>query len=119
MLRTEANEARASGRFIRVAPRKVRKVADMIRNMSVPEAIEALTFTPTTGAEVLKKLLNAAVSAAKDKNLGDVDRLVVSKVMVDKGPVLKRWRPRAMGRATRINKFTSHVHVFVADSSAR
>ena len=115
MLRTDVNEARASGRFLRIAPRKVRKVADLIRNQDVPTALEILAFTPNRGAQVLRKLLDAAVSSARERKLGDVDRLVVSKVMVDKGPNQRRWRPRAMGRATRVNKFTSHVHVFVTD----
>jgi large subunit ribosomal protein L22 len=115
MLKTEANEVRASAKFIRIAPRKVRKVANLIRNQTVPQAMETLTFLPNRGAEVLKKLLTSAVASAQERNLGDLDTLVVNKIMVDKGPNQRRWRPRAMGRATRINKFTSHVHLFVAD----
>jgi large subunit ribosomal protein L22 len=115
MLRTEANEVRASARFMRIAPRKVRKVANLIRNQKVTQAMEMLTFLPNRGAGVLKKLLVAAIASAQEKNLGDVDRLVINKIMVDQGPNNKRWRPRAMGRATRINKFTSHVHLFVSD----
>ncbi len=114
MLRTTSFEARASGRHLRIAPRKVRKVADMIRKQKVTTAIELLTFTKVRGARVLKKILTSAIASAREKNLGDVDTLVVSKVMVDKGPVSKRWLPRAMGRATRINKFSCHVHLFVA-----
>jgi len=116
MLRTNDNEVRASGRFLRIAPRKVRIAADMIRGRNVPSALELLTFKPNRGAQVLKKLLTAAIASAQEQNLGDVDKLVVSKVMVDKGPNQRRWRPRAMGRATRINKFTSHVHLFVANA---
>jgi len=117
MLNTEAFEVRASGRFIRIAPRKVRKVADMIRSQPVAEALEMLTFSKSRGARVLRKLLESAIASASEQNLGDVDSLVISRVMVDKGPNNRRWRPRAMGRATRINKFTSHVHLFVADGS--
>lgn len=117
MLETSPFETRATGRFVRIAPRKVRVVADLIRNKPVPEALELLAFTPKRGAAVLRKLLYSAVANARGKNLGDVDNLVVTKVMVDKGPNQRRWRPRAMGRATRINKFTSHIHVFVADAS--
>ena len=117
MLKTDSFEVRATGKFMRIAPRKVRKVADMIRRQPVTQAIETLTFTKNRGAEVLKKLLNSAIASAREKNLGDIDKLIVSKVMIDKGPSLKRWRPRAMGRATKINKFRSHVHVFVADST--
>jgi len=115
MLRTDDFEARATGKFVGIAPRKARIVADMIRGKRVPEALEILAFTPRRGAVVLRKLLFSAVANAKEQNLGDVDNLVVSKIMVDKGPNQRRWRPRAMGRATRINKFTSHIHVFVAD----
>ena len=114
MLKTDLNEARASYKFARIAPRKVRKVADLIRNKPVPEAMEILAFLPQRGAGVLRKLLTAAIASARERQLGDVDTLFVTKVMVDKGPNNRRWRPRAMGRATRINKFTSHVHLFVS-----
>jgi len=117
MLRTDEFEVRATNRFVRIAPRKVRIVADLIRQKSVPEAMEILSFTPKRGARVLQKLLTSAIASAREQQLGDVDNLVVSKVMVDQGPNIKRWRPRAMGRATRINKFTSHIHVFVADGT--
>lgn len=113
MLRTQPDEARASWRYVRCAPRKIRKVADSIRNRPVAEAMESLSFMPQRGAEILRKLLTAAIASAREKQLGDVDTLVINKVMVDKGPNNRRWRPRAMGRATRINKFTSHVHLFV------
>jgi len=114
MLQTDLTEARASWRFIRIAPRKVRKIANLRGRRPVPEAMEILAFLPQRGARVLRKLLVAAISAARDKNLGDVDTLIVTKVMVDKGPNQRRWRPRAMGRATRVNKFSSHVHLFVS-----
>lgn len=118
MTRIESYEVRASGKFIRMAPRKIRKVADAIRKMPVTQAIEVLTYAKQRGAGVLKKLLTSAIASAREKNLGDVDTLIISKVMVDKGPVQKRWLPRAMGRATKINKFTSHVHLFVAQGDA-
>ncbi|MFT5430868.1 MAG: large subunit ribosomal protein L22 [Myxococcota bacterium] len=117
MLRTNDNEVRATGRFVGIAPRKARIVADMIRGKNVPEALEILAFTPRRGAVILRKILFSAVASAKEQNLGDVDKLVVNKIMVDKAANQRRWRPRAMGRATRINKFTSHIHVFVADGS--
>ena len=115
MLRSNPNEARATGKFVRIAPRKARIVADMIRNKPVSEAIEILAFTPKRGAGVLKKLLSSAIASAQEKSLGDVDNLVVCRVTVDKGPNMRRWRPRAMGRATRINKFTSHIHLWVSE----
>ena len=114
MLKTDSNEVRATGRYVRIAPRKVRKVANMIRSQSVPVALELLTFTKSRGATVLRKLLDSAIASAQEKNLGDIDKLVISRVMVDKGPNARRWRPRAMGRATRINKFTTHIHLFVS-----
>jgi len=117
MLNTEAFEVRASGRYVRIAPRKVRKVADMIRSQSVPIALEMLTYSKCKGATILRKLLDSAVASAQEQNLGDVDNLVISRVMVDKGPNARRWRPRAQGRATRINKFSSHIHLFVADGT--
>ncbi len=117
MLETNEFEVRATGKFVRIAPRKVRIVADMIRGQGVPQALEILAFTPNRGSEVLHKLLTSAIASAREQNLGDVDNLVISRVMVDKGPNNRRWRPRAMGRATRINKFTSHVHLFVADGT--
>ncbi|MEC8024305.1 MAG: 50S ribosomal protein L22 [Myxococcota bacterium] len=117
MLQTSDNEVRASARFVRIAPRKARIAADMIRNKPVTEAIEILAFTKNRGAQVMRKVLDSAVASANEQNLGDLDNLIVSKVMVDKGPNSRRYRPRAMGRATRINKFTSHIHLFVADAT--
>ncbi len=110
------NEARASGHFVRIAPRKARIVADLIRKKPVAQAIEILAFTNKRGAQVLRKLLDSAVANAKVKNVGDVDRLVVTRITVDQGPAYRRFRPRAMGRASRVNKFTSHIHIVVADA---
>ena len=117
MLQTSDNEVRASARYVRIAPRKARIAADLIRNKSVTEALEILAFTKNRGAQVMRKVLDSAVASANEQNLGDIDNLIVSKVMVDKGPNARRYRPRAMGRATRINKFTSHIHLFVADAT--
>jgi large subunit ribosomal protein L22 len=117
MLQTAEFEVRASARFVRIAPRKVRIVADMVRGKSVPQALELLAFTPNRGAKVLHKILSSALASAQEQNLGDVDKLVITKVMVDQASNMKRWRPRAMGRATRINKFSSHIHLFVADGT--
>ena len=117
MAEQSTNEARAIGRFVRIAPRKVRIVADLVRGKHVAEAVEILAFTKKRGAAILRKLLDSAVANARSHNIGDVDKLVVTRVFVDQGPASRRFRPRAMGRASRVNKFTSHIHIFVADGT--
>ena len=104
-------------RYGRIAPRKVRVVADLVRGKPVSEAVDILTFTPRGAAPILRKLLISAIANAEHESKGDVDTdsLVVSEVTVDQGPTLKRWRPRAMGRATRINKRTSHIRIVLSD----
>ena len=106
-------------RFARVAPRKVRVVAQLIRGKPVDQAINILMFTNRGPAHLLKKLVVSAIANAEDRSKGsvDTDNLVVKEVVVDQGPTLKRWRPRAMGRATRINKRTSHVKVVLDDAT--
>ncbi len=110
-------ESSATLRYARIAPRKVRVVAQLIRGKTVDEAINILMFTPRGPAPVLKKLLVSAIANAEDKSQGtlETDNLVVQEVSVDQGPTLKRWRPRAMGRATRINKRTSHIRIVLGD----
>ncbi|MCA9671277.1 MAG: 50S ribosomal protein L22 [Myxococcales bacterium] len=110
-------QASATLKYERIAPRKVRVVADLIRGKRVDEAVNILMFANKGAAEVLKKVLISAIANAEDKSSGsvDTDNLVVEKVTVDQGPTLKRWRPRAMGRATRINKKTSHINIVLND----
>jgi large subunit ribosomal protein L22 len=110
-------ESSAMLRYARVSPRKVRIVARLIRGKAVDEAINILMFTNRGPAPMLKKLLVSAIANAEDKSKGslDTDNLMVREVSVDQGPTLKRWRPRAMGRATRINKRTSHIRIVLAD----
>ena len=117
MVRADEFEVRAALRWARIAPRKVRVVAGLIQGRPVPEALAILAFSKKRGARILRKLLESAVANAQQANLASEDALVVSRVLVDKGPVLRRWRARARGRATRINKFTSHVQLFVADAA--
>ncbi len=111
-------EASAILRYARIAPRKVRVVAKLIRGKPVDQAINVLMFTNRSPARLLKKLLISAISNSEDKSKGsvDTDNLVVKEVVVDQGPTMKRWLPRAMGRATRINKRTSHIKVVVDDN---
>ncbi|MBK8241453.1 MAG: 50S ribosomal protein L22 [Deltaproteobacteria bacterium] len=103
---------------VRIAPRKLRVLAKMLRGMPVTRAINSLRFMNKSGSREFFKLLVSAVANAEDRGQGDVDALVVKTVLVDQGPVLKRWRPRAMGRANRINKKTSHVFVELAEGAA-
>lgn len=108
-------EAKAILRFCRVAPRKARIVADMIRGRNVEEAISLLEFTPKRSAQIVRKVLHSAIANAEDTSDVDVDRLFVKRITVDQGPTLKRYRPRAQGRAFRINKKTSHIVLVVAE----
>jgi large subunit ribosomal protein L22 len=100
---------RAIAKWIRVAPRKARLAADLIRGKSVGQALAELSFARTHGARVVRKVLESAVANARQKGDVDVDTLVVATAMVDQGPSIRRYLPRAMGRATRINKKTAHI----------
>ncbi len=102
----------ATLRFLRVAPRKVRLVADHVRGMKVGDALSLLKYTPQAAARPLAKLLRSAVANAEQKGgRVDVDALYVEKLTVDGGPKLRRFMPRAMGRAYRVEKKTSHIYV--------
>jgi large subunit ribosomal protein L22 len=99
-------------RFLRVAPRKVRLVADEVRGMKVGDALAVLKYTPQAASAHLAKLLRSAVANAEQKGgRVDVDALFVKTLTVDQGPKMRRFMPRAMGRAYRIEKKTSHVYV--------
>ena len=108
-------EAKAHARSIRIAPRKVQLVVDLIRGKQVGEAIAILRHTPKAASPVVEKLLNSAIANAEHNYSLDVNKLVVSQVFVNQGPTMKRFRPRAMGRASRINKRTSHITLVVAE----
>ena len=112
--RREARAAkgpRATLRYLRMSPRKVRLVVDLIRGRSVDEALNLLAFSRKGAARPVAKLLQSAVANADYAGEYDVDRLRVKTAYVDEGPTWRRWLPRAMGRATRIRKRTSHVTV--------
>src|SRR5512142_1611491 len=99
-------------RFLRVAPRKVRIVADEVRGMKVGDALAMLKYTPQSASPHLAKLLRSAVANAEQKGgRVDVDALFVKTLTVDQGPKMRRFMPRAMGRAYRVEKKTSHVYV--------
>ena len=99
----------AKARLMRIAPLKIRIVGDLIKKKNVNDALGILEFTPKKGAFILKKLLDSAIGNARQKKYVDVDTLFVKNVVVDEGPVMKRFMPRAMGRATPIRKRMSHV----------
>jgi large subunit ribosomal protein L22 len=109
-------EALAKTRFVRISPRKTRLVVDLVRGRDVNEAYAILRSTPKRAARLVEKTLKSAVANAidrdKDKEL-DVDDLVVIRAMVDQGPTMKRYMPRAMGRAARIRHRTSHITIVV------
>ena len=108
-------EAKAVAKYVRVAPRKVRVVMDLIRGKNVAEAFAILKFTPKVGADVIEKVLKSAVANAENNFDMNVDKLYVSSAYVDQGPTLKRIPPRSRGQAFRILKRTSHVTVVVEE----
>ena len=111
-------EATAKARFQRISPRKARTIIDMVRGKNVAEVVEQLRFVRKSAAPIVAKLLDSAIANAKqqDENV-DLDGLVVKTAFVDKAPDrhMRRWRPRAMGRATRIQKGMSHITVVISD----
>jgi large subunit ribosomal protein L22 len=104
-------EVRAKLRFARLAPRKARLVADLIRGKGSEEALNILSFTKKAAAKIVTKLLKSAIANATQKKTIDIDRLYVKKITVDQGPTLKRFQPRALGRASSIHKRTSHITI--------
>lgn len=106
-------EAKAVARFIRITPQKARLVADVVRGQEVGKAINTLRFMPKKGAQLLRKVIESAVANAGQNEAIDVDTLYVKTVYIDGGPTLKRIRARAMGRASRILKRTSHITVIL------
>ncbi|ASZ08888.1 50S ribosomal protein L22 [Mesoplasma chauliocola] len=108
-------EAKAYLNMIRISPRKVRLVADTIRNKPVATAIATLYNLDKRSAEPVLKLLNSAIANAVNNNGMDADKLFVKSIFVNEGPTLKRFRPRAHGRAYEILKRTSHITIIVSD----
>jgi large subunit ribosomal protein L22 len=113
-------ESKAIARFARISPRKARVVVNLVRGQKVAQALDVLAFTRKAGAPIVKKLIESALSNARqaDANV-DVDALYVTTGMVDKGPNrnMRRWRPRAMGRATQIVKGVSHIQIVLTDTA--
>ncbi len=111
-------EVKAQLNYLRISPRKVRQVADTIKRRSATEAEEVLQFTTKRPAEALQNLLQSAIANATENHDLAKENLHVRSVVVDQGPTLRRFRPRAMGRATEIQKKTSHVTLVLEDNSS-
>jgi ribosomal protein L22 len=102
---------RASARYVRTAPRKARLVADQVRGLQIDKARALLQFSPRSAARDIAKLIDSAASNAENNHELVADEMRVAEITVDEGPTLRRYQPRALGRATRINKRTSHISV--------
>lgn len=105
--------AYATARYVRITPMKARRVVDLVRGLPVEDALSLLKFAPQAASETVYKVLESAIANAETTEGLATNDLVVSVAMVDEGPTMKRWRPRAQGRATRINKRTSHIMLAV------
>lgn len=108
-------EINATTRYVRIAPRKLRLIADLVRGHKVNEAINFVKFTPKKGAKIVYKSLMSAVSNANQKGTLDVDNLYIKTIYIDEGPAMKRYLPRAQGRATLIKKKSSHLVITLAE----
>lgn len=108
-------EAKASLKYARVGAQKARLVADLVRGKKVDYALKTLSFMNQKSAELFKKLIESAVANAEFKKTMDVERLIVKTIYVDQGPSLKRFRPRAQGRAFGVKKKTSHLNVVLEE----
>ncbi|GAB2025223.1 50S ribosomal protein L22 [Lactovum odontotermitis] len=111
----EITSAKATARTVRVSPRKSRLVVDLIRGKRVADAIAILKFTPTSAAHEIEKVLNSAIANAENNFGLEKADLYVSETYVNEGPTMKRFRPRAKGSASPINKRTAHITVVVAE----
>ena len=108
-------QAKAVAKYIRVSPRKMKPIADIVRGKSVKDARAILKFTPNKGAKVFLKVLNSAVANAENNHDMDVDNLFVSEIYANQGPTMKRWKAGSMGRANPIKRRSSHVGVVVSE----
>ena len=108
-------ETRAILRSVRLSAQKGRLVADMIRGQPVDKALNILAFTPKKGAAILKKVLESAIANAEHNDGADIDELKITRIYVEKGPVLKRFAARAKGRGVRVLKHSCHIHLTVGD----
>ncbi|MDQ0232982.1 50S ribosomal protein L22 [Metabacillus malikii] len=108
-------QSKAVAKTVRIAPRKARLVLDLIRGKQVGEAVAILTHTPKAASPIIEKVLKSAVANAEHNYEMDINNLVVSEAYANEGPTLKRFRPRAQGRASAINKRTSHITIILTE----
>ena len=111
-------DVKASGRYMRISAQKVRRITGAVKGRPVESGLNILKFMPQKSARLVEKILRSAVANADNRGNVDVDSLVIRNIIVDEGPTLKRFRPRARGRSTRILKRTSHITVIVGEASA-
>ncbi len=109
-------EVRAITRYVRISPRKARLVTELVKGQPVEEALTALKFMPKKAAHLVSKTLRSAVASAEQNPNIDIDTLYIKRIYVDEGPSMKRWRARAMGRATRVLKRSSHITVILDEA---
>lgn len=108
------------GRYVKVSPRKARLVVDMIRGRYVQDALDILRYSSKAVAKTIERIVRGAVANAEDnEEVDDIDLLYIKEIYVDQGPTMKRFRPRAMGRATRIRKRTSHITVILDEKPVK
>ncbi|MBM7615298.1 50S ribosomal protein L22 [Alkaliphilus hydrothermalis] len=108
-------EARAIAKYVRIATRKAQQVVDVVRGKQVDEALAILKFTPKAAAPIVYKVIQSAVANAENNHNMDREKLFVTEIFANQGPTMKRFRPRAMGRATTIRKRTSHIGVVLKE----
>ena len=108
-------EAKATAKYVRVSPRKAGEICDLVRGKNVDEALAILKFTPRGAAEIIAKVVKSAKANAENNHEMDADKLYVASIVANQGPTMKRFMPRAMGRATMIRKRTSHIEVVLKE----
>ena len=104
-------------RGVRLSPQKGRLVADQVRGLAVDKALNILKFSPKKGARIIQKVVESAIANAEHNDGADIDELRITRILVEQGPVFKRFMPRAKGRASKILKPTCHIYVTVGDQS--
>ncbi|MBW1989482.1 MAG: 50S ribosomal protein L22 [Deltaproteobacteria bacterium] len=110
-------QVQATAKYMRISPRKVRRVADVVKGKPVEAGLNTLKFMPQKAAAMVSKVIQSALANAESQTNMDVDSLVIKNIYADQGPTLKRWRPRAQGRVGRILKRTSHITVVLDERS--
>ncbi len=110
-------ESKAVAKYVRISPRKVRLIMDQVKGKKVEDALNLLAFSPQNGAFILRKVINSAVANAEENYQLEVDNLYIKTLFANEGPTLKRFRPRAMGRATSIRKRSCHLTVILEEGS--